>query len=315
MISNEIDEYIQHIKDEIKVIFIAESKDDCEELKNQIREYEYICLINCDIIVKDNTFSCINKSALYGVLENLIKSDLYISNVIDIFKQNKKIGVLTIPELIHADFLGKAWKEWRQICQKISYILDSKKIHSIFSMDKMPIVKSDNLWARRELLEQAIEYNDNKIKNVGYLLSYVAQSKGMLSGVCETAEYAGMNQINQQGYLNALVKQMYRQGNNVDSFLDMQKSITRDKIDNFVKKYKKIFIYGTGKKAREYEDLLSIDYGYVISDGMTKSNKGELYLSQIVPDNDVGIIVCLNEANQRKVIPLLEKRNINYMCI
>ena len=83
----------------------------------------------------------------------------------------------------------------------------------------------------------------------------------------------------------------------------------------FVKKYKKILIYGTGKKAREYEDLLCIDYEYVISDGMTKTNKGELYLSQVVPDNDMGIIVCLNESNQRKVIPLLEKRNINYMCI
>ena len=252
---------------------------------------------------------------LYGVLENLIKSNSYISNVMGIFKRNKKIGALTIPELIHADFLGKAWKRWVQIRQKISYILDSKQIHCIFSMDKMPIVNSDNLWVRRELLEQAIEYNDNKIKNVGYLLGYVAQSKGMLSGVCETAEYAGMNQINQQGYLNALVKQMYRQGNDIDSFLDMQKSITRDKIDNFVKKYKKILIYGTGKKAREYEDLLCIDYEYVISDGMTKTNKGELYLSQVVPDNDMGIIVCLNESNQRKVIPLLEKRNINYMCI
>lgn len=315
LISNEIDEYIQRIKDEIKVIFITESKEGCEELKNQIREYEYVCLINCDIILENNTFSCVNKSALYGVLENLIKSNSYISNVMGIFKRNKKIGALAIPELIHADFLGKAWKRWVQIRQKISYILDSKQIHCIFSMDKMPIVNSDNLWVRRELLEQAIEYNDNKIKNVGYLLGYVAQSKGMLSGVCETAEYAGMNQINQQGYLNALVKQMYRQGNDIDSFLDMQKSITRDKIDNFVKKHKKILIYGTGKKAREYEDLLCIDYEYVISDGMTKTNKGELYLSQVVPDNDMGIIVCLNESNQRKVIPLLEKRNINYMCI
>ncbi len=323
-------DYLDRIKDEINVVLITSEKSIYEiYLKNNykiymqkevhvytcVQSYEYICIIQDDDLSDNANFSCVKKSAFYGIWENLISSIEYIIDICNIFEKNKWLGVLTVPDLIHAEYFGQTWNNWIEIRENVSDMIVDNNINSYFSVDSIPVVKTYNMWLRRTVFEKLLQYKSNNKSWNSYMISYIAQSIGLLSGVCETAEYAAMNQINQQSYLNMLVKQEYRQGDRINTFTDVQKAITLYKVKEFKKKYSNVYVYGMGKMAREYRNIIEGCCGYVISDGMTKTDEKQLYLSQLTPNKTIGIIICMNEANQRSVIPGLKQKGFDYLCI
>lgn len=320
-------EYLNKIKYSVKIILVALEKDIYEiyskngykvymkkDIYKYAIKYEYICIIQDDELLDSRNFSCTKKSALYSIWENLISSTGYIMNICNVFEKNKWIGVLTVPDMIHAGYFCKTWNDWVGVRQGISELISKNKINVYFSLDSKPIVNSTNIWIRRSVLKKLHDYKFKK-KYVGYMVSYIAQSMGLLSGICETADFAALNQINQQNYLNSIIKQEFRQENKINAFSDIQKDITFYKVREFEKKHNCIYVYGAGKVARDYQDIIKNCQGYIISDGMIKTDKNQLYLSQLQPYENVGIIICMNDENQRCVIPMLVKRGFNYLCV
>lgn len=328
-----VKDYLERIKNNIDIIIYSNDEEVCnclceknyknylgniedDKIISDIQKYEYVCFIDdCNIMNKER-FSTIEKSYFYCIWENLVKSVSYIAGIVNLLNNDKWLGVLTAPAPLHADYFGKKYRHWIKNYRQIADIVKNREISCVMSNDKMPIVTSNNVWIRREVLISAIEHKVLKSKYINFLWSYIAQGVGLYSGVVENETYSCMNQINQQTYLDSMIAQMYRQDMTISTFNDLQKSITGIHIREFCDKYKKIYVYGTGAMADEYSSLIDNINGYIISDGQPKvKDKCVIYLSELNESNDIGIIVCLNEKNQAQVVPLLEERNFNYLCI
>ena len=144
--------------------------------------------------------------------------------------------------------------------------------------------------------------------------------QGYYVGIVESAEYASLNEVNLQYYLNRIAACVKEKYGDFDSFNEMEEKVYLGTLRRFCKRYSKILVYGTGEIARKYASLLQEVEAYVVSDGQKKfekmNGKPVKYLSEIEVTDDYGVVLCINEDNQKQVIPLLEQRGIiHYICI
>ena len=136
----------------------------------------------------------------------------------------------------------------------------------------------------------------------------------------ESTDYAGLDETNLSFYLETITADVRKYFGSFDTFLDFRKVMIHSAVEDFCRKYRHIYIYGAGYLARQYQDLILGAEGFVVSDGQDKPDtlmgSNVLYLSEIRADDDTGIVVCLNPANQMQVIPILERKGLtNYFCI
>lgn len=282
-------------------------------------KYQYICILHdCDC-TSSREPSCTGKSFLYNAWHNLIADKNYIDNVLCLFDSDKRLGALVPQAPNFAGYFGKAASVWESHYTDMENFVKENNILCRMSKDKRPYTISESLWIRNDLLKRVIECRLFEKDFLPLAWTYIAQSIGCYVGVVESDEYASINEINQQNYINQIIDQVKRQYGEVNTFLDLQKHIFRGKMMEFCHKYRKIYIYGTGKKAKQYKNVIPDITGYIVSDGQLRENKMDnkdvLYLSEFADGEDAGIIVCLDEKNQGQVIPLLEERKLHYLCI
>ena len=85
-------------------------------------------------------------------------------------------------------------------------------------------------------------------------------------------------------------------------------------------RHEKWYVYGTGEIAdRCFAQIQNTD-GFIVSDGMSRTStfhgKPVMYLSELDPREECGVVLCLNKENQDKVVRLLEEKGFkNYYVI
>lgn len=95
----------------------------------------------------------------------------------------------------------------------------------------------------------------------------------------------------------------------------------RKYVVNFCSKYNRIYLYGAGKTAELFyrylkEESIAV-YGVVVSDGQEKGNFHNLPIlnfSECTFKEDDGIIVAMNLANRKAIIPKLIERGVERNC-
>lgn len=282
-------------------------------------EQYLICLL-CDFdMTSDVEPSCIGKSIFYNIWNNLLLDKQHVESIINLFGEDKRLGLLAPPKPNFAHYFGKAEYEWDCFYPEIENMIEVNMLSCKISKHKMPLTISNSVWVRGYIFYDIIkcELLNNKI--LPFIWSYFAQNKGCYAGIVSSENYASINEINQQYYLTQIINLVQKQYGHVNTFEDLQKLICKGRILQFCNTYEKIYVYGTGGKAKLYMDMIPKIEGFIVSDGRTKEDtiKGVkiFYLSEISTDNDTGIVVCLNEENQELVIPLLKNREMNYLCI
>lgn len=282
-----------------------------------VEKYDFFCLIHDNDTTSEKRYSCTGKSFLYNVWDNLLPNTGYINEVVKLFEEKKGLGILTHPIPNHANYFGMFVKEWNEQYTDIKKWITENSIACYIAKDKIPVVKTNNIWIRSEILQKVIDYGVEKEPFYNFLWSYLAQGSGYYSGVIETKEYAEMNQINQQHYLN-LIEEMALKRYGVDggTFEKILIDMNTQAIQSFVSQYKKVYIYGMGYLAMQYKEVVGSICGYIVSDGQPIQNSEiTYYLSQIEPDEELGIVVCLNNEHQDQVLPVLREKGYHYLCI
>lgn len=292
---------------------------DWEKELIRLAEKPYVCILHdCDM-TSDEQYSCIGKSFFYNTWHNLLLGNQYIENLVELFNCQGRLGVLAPPSPNFSNYFGKAVKEWNIYYEEIKEFMDSNHISCQISKDKMPLSVSENVWIRGEILKKVIKYGLLRKEYLSFTWSYIAQSLGYYTGIVESDEYAALNEMNQQYYINQIINQVSRQYGETDTFLELQKHIFKGKLLEFCNICKKIYIYGTGYKAKEYQNMIPNVVAYIVSDGQVKpkyiNGKTVFYLSEVKKEKDMGIVVCLNEKNQQEVIPSLIENAFRYICI
>lgn len=282
--------------------------------------FDYVCVLNDVDMTSDQQPSCIGKSYFYSIWENLLKDKKHIAGIQERFSKEPKLGFLTSPQPNFADYFAEYGGGWNGKFEIVNRITRELSLNCQISEYLPPFRITDNFWVRGCILKnlEKLKYEDDFY--LSYLWSFLAQDAGYYAGIVESAEYASMNEVNLQYYLDrisACIKQKYGK---FDTFSEMEEKVYLGTLRKFLEKYPKVFVYGIGEMARKYRSLLQDAEAYLVSDGKEKpakmNGKPVKYLSEIIVPDDYGIVLCLDEYNQKQVIPLLEQRGIkNYFCI
>lgn len=331
-------DYLDEVKEKYRVVIFSPSEDivkeyqgkgyECFHIVNEnmqksmlmeLAEYAYVCILHDYDMTSDTMFSCTRKSFFYNIWHNLLAGMAYIDNLIDKFESEKRLGVLLPPVPNFAEHFGEAVREWELHFDEVEKLVGEKQIHCRISKDKRPFSISECAWVRGEVFKEILRKDLILNKLCPFVWTYAAQSLGFYTGIVESNDYAALNEINQQNYLQQIVAQVNKQYGEINSFLDLQRQIFKGKLLEFCNKHNRIYVYGAGYKAKQYEKLIPDIEAYIVSDGQPRNKREDgkpvLFLSEIVEDEDLGIVVCLNEKNQEQVIPLLKRRKFSYICI
>ena len=290
------------------------------EFIGELCQYECICIIHDEDMTSEIRPSCTGKSRFYSIWENLMKNRNHVAKIIERFQREDYLGLLAPPQVFFSHYFGEYGRGWDGKYGDIERIVQKMGLNCVISHDKKPFVTSRNLWIRGAVLRRLKGMLQTGIEYLPYLWIYIAQDAGYYSGIVESADYAEMNEVNMQEYLERMVMDVRRHYGEFRDFMDFRQLLFSNALEDFCREYRDIYIYGAGYMARHYQKRIPMAKAFIISDGQEKRESPNglkiLYLSEINPSEDTGIVVCLDERNQSQVIPLLEKRGLtHYLCI
>lgn len=331
-------EYVQRLSSSYSVYFFSEIEeylnvyqewgyecriikaDEIVHLLSSFCEYSYVCVLHDTDMTSDEKPSCVGKSYFYNIWENLVKDERHVLEILNLFVETPYLGFLAPPQPIFAEYFGECKIGWNGKFEIIRNLLDEAEIKCQISEFKPPYRITNDFWVRGCIL--------GKLKNIGkkvrselqYMWSYFAQDKGYYSGIVESVEYASMNEVNLQYYINQITSQISRQYGGFNRFYEMKEELLFAALDVFCRKYPRVLVYGVGEVAKNYRKFLPNIEAYIVSDGQKKMRELDgisvKYLSEIEISEEHGIVLCLNVRNQMQVIPLLEKMGIeHFFCI
>ncbi|MBD5402359.1 hypothetical protein HDR58_06115 [bacterium] len=334
-----IADYIEWLKDKACVRIYTDDPDIyqyykqrgyvCKEyghvsLTDEIREfsdYDLVGIVHDADIQTDDEPNFVGKAVLYNIWENLINNPSHIDRIINKFMEEPWLGLLMPPAPNFGKYFADFGMVWNGELAKVQEFVEHMNLNCRLSYDRPPIGIADNFWIRGDIL-RVIQDIDERDKDIlPYALTYIAQHAGFCSGIVESEDYASMNEVNLDGYLNKITAQVRKQfRKSFDSYFEFEKLILQGGIEILRSRHKKIYVYGTGWMAEQYKECLTDIEGYIVSDGQPKKEEicgvKVYYLSEINVSDDVGVVVCVDEKNQKQIIPLLLDKGINdFICI
>ncbi len=290
------------------------------ELLWELRKYDFICVLHDTEMTSKTDFSCVGKSYFYNVWENLLKDAAHVAGILDCFAKEPRLGLLAPPQPNFGNYFGEYGEGFGKNFKNVWRIAKELELNCQISEVKPPFRVTDNFWARGSVLERLKEIKKTDIPVLPYIWSFLAQDAGYYSGIIETAEYASMNEVNLQYYLQKLAGHVRGQCGNFLNYGEMLEQIRICTLRGFCAKYERLMVYGAGEEARARKGLLPEIEAYIVSDGQEKPQDIDgvavKHLSEAEVSDDCGIVLCLNKINQMQVIPLLEAKGIeNYFCV
>lgn len=282
--------------------------------------YDFVCFLRDIDFESEARPKYEGKSYLYNIWENLIKDENHISGIINKFQEEPYLGFLTHPKPNFEKQFGGCGNKWNGNFKKISNIISQLRINCKLSEHLAPYRVTDCFWIRGCILDHLKSIRETDYKYLPYLWSYFAQDSGYYCGVVESVDYASMNEVNLQCYLDEIVAQNMQYFGNFQTFQEMKEQVGKGRLDEFCRRYSRILIYGAGYLGKRYRKLLTNVEAYIVSEGNLKSDDIEgvpvKYLSEIEKIENCGIVLCLNQKNQSQVIPVLEKYGVkNYISV
>lgn len=281
-------------------------------------QYRYICLIHDTDLSSERIPSRSGKSYFFGIWENLLKNAGYIGSVINLLDTKPYIGMLMTPVPIFGTWIGNIGFEWEQRYAEVQGYLDKLGIHAVTDPKVPPINVTDDFWIKADVLKTLAEKPGLPDQAYCYLWNYIAQDSGYLTGVVESAFYASMNETNYHYYLRTLIGWFTERYGAHQKLSEFRKIFcVQSAVEKCRERYEKWYVYGTGEIADRYFVWIQDTDGFIVSDGMARTptfhGKPVMYLSELDPLEECGVVLCLNRENQDKVVRLLEEKGFkNY---
>ena len=302
--------------------------------RKTIKNYKYLCFIHDKATSGNMGTPKIGSSFMYLLWDNLLKSAIYIRNVLNFMESHPYIGILVPPAPYHADYFGNYGNEWTGCYEETQKLAKMLKLKCKMSKDIPPYTLGTAFWCRVEALNVLWDYDwgydffpkeplpmDNSANHaIERIFEYVAQHEGYATGIVMNEEFASIQLSNYQFILNGLLKKKRETA----SFLKYKDYIDKDFYYSFanlhylVNNFEKIFIYGTGFFAKEITEHLkkyqvNVE-GYVVSDGYRREieyyNRPVYEVSEIVNSPSMLLIIALKKQDFEKVLPTLQKKEI-----
>ena len=160
----------------------------------------------------------------YKCLENILGNKNFVSNIIDLFIKNPRLGLLSPPAPNHAEFYGNLGREWGENYDITVELLKDLNIESNVDKSKAPIAPYGTMFwfrpkAMKKLLEKTWVYKDfpeepNKVDGtilhaIERAYPFVVQEAGFYSANVLNEEFARVEMTNLGFMLSSLNKTLY----------------------------------------------------------------------------------------------------------
>ncbi len=294
---------------DVAAIFVG-----CKEL---VKSYEYVCFVHDKKTTGKRGPYSIGASFNSLVWENTLKSDIYIKRIIDLFNNEKRLGLLCPPKPLHGDYRTVNVAEWSCEENYLGCLELAKKLNYKHKpeLSMPPFCLSTCFWCKREALESlwnagitVEDFPEEPVPMDGVLnhilermLVLAAQNAGYYSAIVETDQYASLDLQNRELWL--------RGSRGVGDCRNL-------KLARFVGESEALYIYGAGIEASKVKcalDAMGVEIlGYIVSDQYYDTCNSKLSplirLSSVPQDDSVKIVVGLNYGNSDEVRPILYER-------
>jgi rhamnosyltransferase len=180
------------------------------ECSKRADAYEYICLLH-DVQTRGNEGAfTVGASYRYNIWNNLIKNQKYISNILDTFEKNPRLGLLAPPIPLHNQYFRAIGSLWENHYNSSLNLIREMKLDCVVSQSVSPYTKDMLFWCRIEALRPLFawckEQEDiENSKEIELILPYIAQHQGFYSGWVMNQDYASLQIGNLQYMLGELV--------------------------------------------------------------------------------------------------------------
>lgn len=360
-------EYVNNIPLDYDLFFISSQKSVLEAIKKCIttcRVAKYIVkenrgrdisalLIECAKYLDGYKYACFlhDKKAHFEELEeetdlwiknlwgNLLGSEAYIYNIINLFNNNDNLGVIVPPPPIGNHFAIWQGFGWQGAFDVTKQLCDRLQLKANIDINKPPVAIGTALWFRTDALKRLFAYpwkyddfDDTKLSDLNYLsygveriFPFVAQDAGYLTAEVMNTEYAAV----QNGYLKYSLAHMFRNIYEYYPFPTMnQMELCEKNISDLlrlIEDKEDIYLYGAGRFGRfclyalqqnlvkPKAFLVSEDVHEIIVDNLPVYSINEL------PDDECKSITAIITVEKRKtqniIKELLQKKGISDVLI
>lgn len=299
--------------------------------KEYYPKYKYICFLHDK---KYNHEQWENDSKIWedNLWKNMINSNEYINNILQIFNNNEQIGLLVPPEPIGEYYNAWYADTWYNNFENVKNLGKILNLKCDISKEKRCITLGTVFWAKgislKRLFDREWTYEDFPNEPMAIdgtlnhaierIIGYVAQDAGYDTGTVMNKDYAEWLLLYVQDNMQAMQKKMEKNlGINTRHqliFYDEQEQ----KIKKFCENNSKIYIYGAGKYGRCILQIMKnlgyLPKGFVVGNGRRcQSRIGDINLYElgdIINESEFGIIISVDYNLQDEVEETLRNNGI-----
>lgn len=305
--------------------------------RKYLNKYEYICFVHDKKTTGGTGPASVGKSFMYHIWQNLLKSPAYIENIINLFEENERLGLLTPPNPAMAGYVTElVGNEWTCCYEETMKLAEKLKINVPISEDKQPFALSTTFWCRTRAMKPLFDYNwsfedfpceplklDGTINHaIERILIYVAQNEGYYSAIVQNQDFASLYMNNIYYILSNLL------GDLKEAMITESPFEVKNFVDNMIEIYKfcigkeDIYIYGAGANGKKVSMLLDkwdINYkGFIVTNiennPSSFCNHKVFSFDKVCKFKNIKIIVGLGVKYSKEVVPLIEDKKIKYIC-
>lgn len=177
----------------------------------EILEYDYVCFAH-DKKVTQLQPECKGASWAYECFESVLKNKHHVNNIIQLFEDNPRMGLLTPPPPVHAEYFPTIGNEWGANFENTSKLAEKLGIHVPMSKDLPPISALGCFfwyrpkamkklykrnWKYEDFPEEPMKKTDGSILHaIERLYSFAVQDSGFYSAWCFSDNIASMEITN-----------------------------------------------------------------------------------------------------------------------
>ncbi len=324
---------------DFQVIKVQNRGRDCSALlvgcREIVKKYEYMCFVHDKKTSGNNGSFPVGERFMDSIFENLLGSEAYIYNILELFEKNPFLGVVASPAPVHGQYFCLKDDAWT-CCFDETLKLASKIGESIkIDKRKSPFILSTSFWCRTQALEGLWNYaftyddfceepmpEDGTISHaIERIIPYLAQKKGFYSATVMTTQNASLLISNLDYQLQGVLRK-YRNNCVISSYANFE-GFNFTEFIHFCKRYKRLYIYGIGLYGRKYAKILSRNKlsfaGFIVTSckatdivcGQPVYTLDEFLEKEKKQEDKAGIAVAVSVYYQEEIGNLLKQRGIN----
>lgn len=237
------------------------------------------------------------------VLENMCKNERYVSGVMELFRKKPRLGVLVPPMEMFGDVSLGAETKWGS--ETMAAEMKNKYCLSVPAKEWAPIHKVGALWFRSHIVDPGLleDLSKDRTGTVMQMIPLFAQQKGYYTEILINKGYASGIFMNMQRMLHDSRDMLRTMFGKEGSSEEMWDEIYKQRISDFVRDKKRVYVYGAGRLACRVigiADSIRRPDGVVVSDknGNSKSVCGYSVLALDEVDlRDSSFIIAVGKKN------------------